>query len=62
MHYITHINEDFLDAIDSEDVKLQSAHDDLRKADVMNPYYEFTLLIFYNLNNPDLETDVNKTR
>ena len=62
MHNISHINEDFLDAVDSEDLKVQSTPDDLRKADVMDPYYEFTLLIFHNLNNPDLETDMYKTR
>ena len=61
MHNISHINEDFLDA-DSEDLKVQSTPDDLRKADVIDPYYEFTLLIFHNLNNPDLETDMFKTR
>ena len=62
MHNISHINEDFLDAVDSEDLKVQNTPDDLRKADVMDPYYEFTLLIFHNLNNPDLETDMYKTR
>ena len=62
MHNISHINEDFLDAVGSEDVIVQSTPDDLRKADVIDPYYEFTLLIFHNLNNPDLETDMYKTR
>lgn len=57
MQTYTHINEDFLDAIDSEELKTKDGGD-VCKADIMDPYFEFTLFIFHNVDNPKLETDL----
>ena len=61
MQTYTHINEDFLDAIDSEELKMKNGSD-VCKADIMDPYFEFTLFIFHNVENPDLETDLYHVR
>lgn len=61
MQTYTHINEDFLDAIDSEELKTKDSGD-VCKADIMDPYFEFTLFIFHNVDNPKLETDLYHVR
>ena len=61
MQTYTHINEDFLDAIDSEELKMKDGND-VCKAEIMDPYFEFTLFIFNDVENPDLETDLYHAR